>query len=101
MPIGSPHDLKDLPNVVIGNVFVEKIGHRVDKNTARLFPGQRYLKTVGPQLEVEALFIGMIRNPAKSLREDLGVAVVAPPTVRQTCATASRRVQSFPAAPNG
>ncbi len=56
---------------------MKQVAHGVDKNRARPFPLQRQIKSLRPQLEVEALFKRMTRHSSEPFSKGLGVAMLA------------------------
>jgi hypothetical protein len=74
MVVGAHHRVEDEPDVVIGDVLVEEVGHRVDEDQSRPPPPQRQLQARGPDAQVEALLERVARNAAEALGERLGVA---------------------------
>ena len=64
-------------DVLVGNVLVEEVAHRVDEDHPRPPPAERLLEPLGPEPEVEALLVGVARHAAEPLGERLGVAVGA------------------------
>jgi hypothetical protein len=74
---GNSHHLEDPRDVVVGDALVEQVAHRVDEDHPWSLPTQRMLKPIRPQLEREALLIGMTRHPNKTLCERLRIAMRA------------------------
>ncbi len=68
-PTSSHHFklLRYLGCVVVRDVLVEEIAHRVDEDDPRLFPLQRVLEAAGPEPEVERLFGLNLRARRSSL----------------------------------
>jgi len=71
------HHVEHLGDVLIGDVLVEEVAHRVDEHDARAAPAQRHLQALRPQAQVEALLVGVARHTAPALGERLGVAMRA------------------------
>ncbi len=46
---------------VVGHVVVEQVGHAVDEDPARLLPAERQVQLVGPEHDVEALALDVLR----------------------------------------
>ena len=78
MPVGGGHDPRDAQDVVLRDVFVEEVAHRIDEDHPRPRPTHGLAKLLGNKAEVEAAFVWMPRDPAKPLGEGLGVAVCTP-----------------------
>jgi hypothetical protein len=77
VPMGLSHDLEDLLEVGVRNTLVEEVAHRVDEDHSRPRPLQWLLQPLRPELQREALLVGVSRDPAPALGERLRVAVRA------------------------
>ena len=70
----TSHDPLD---VVVGNVLVEQVAHRVDEDHLRRAPPQRLRELLRDEPQIEALLVRMAWHAAEPLGERLGVAVLA------------------------
>ena len=77
MVIGFDHHIEDAPDVFIRHLLVEEVRHGVHEYHLWLFPPQRHLKPLGPELQIKALFIRMTRHTAEPLGKCLGIAMLA------------------------
>lgn len=71
------HDVENAMSEVVGDVFVEKVRHRVDKHSARLAPLARQRQPLWPELQVEALLVGVAGDTSPAFGEDMGIASIA------------------------
>src|SRR5262249_49759193 len=87
---------EDLLNEALGDVLVEEVAHAIHEDGPGLLPGQGQAEAVRPDLEVEALFVGMAWDPTESLGKRLGVAVLAPGAdLRAACDRVPRGIRPF------
>src|SRR3954447_4441384 len=91
MPVCRSHYPGHRNDVVIRNVFVEKVAHRVHKNHPRSSPSQRFAEFFRNKAQVETKLERMPRHVTESLSERLGIAMQAP---RTDFSTTSYRVPS-------
>src|ERR1700757_2128467 len=80
MPVGCTHNLRNLDDVVIRHIFMEKIAHGVDKDQAGRLPLQGFLQLLRHEPQVKPSLIGMAGDATESLRENLRITVLAPRT---------------------
>ena len=77
MPGRAFHSVEHLIDESLWYPLMEKIAHGVHENLARLSPAQRLVEALRPQSQVEAAAEGMTGYPSETLRQALGVAIVA------------------------
>src|SRR5216683_2807449 len=77
MPLSLSHCAEDRLYEWERDVLVEEVRHRVDEDEAGALPPQRNGQALRPELQIEALLIGMPRHAAKAFSEGLCVTVCA------------------------
>ena len=75
--IGARHHIEHALHVLVGDVLVEHVAHRVHEDDARLLPLERVVEPARPEPQIEPLLIRVVRDPTPPLGERLGVAVGA------------------------
>ncbi len=75
MPPRPIHRLEHGRDVLVGYLFVEQVAHRVHKDEPPALPLQRQFESLRPELQVEAVLIGVARHPPEAFRERLRVAM--------------------------
>lgn len=78
VPVRRSHDLGDQHDVLIWNILVKQVTHRIDEDNLLLRPGEWLRQLVRHQSQVEALLVRMSRHTTKSFSERLGIAMGAP-----------------------
>src|SRR5579872_5091387 len=73
---GPVHRIEDAQYVVVRDLRVVEVTHRVDEDHLRHVPIQRQGDALRPELNVEAPLVRMARDAPEALSERVGVAVV-------------------------
>src|SRR6266700_3074842 len=89
MPIGADHHIEYPANIIVRDVPMEQIGHRVYKYPPRLPPPQGHVQSLRPELEIEALLVSMALHTPEALCKRESIAMVA---ARANLGTARYRV---------
>src|ERR1035437_89301 len=77
MPIRPLHGVEHPGDVAFWNFLVKEVAHGIYENHPRLLPFKRLRESFGPQCQIEAVFKGMTRHPAKAFGKPRRVAVIA------------------------
>ncbi len=91
MPVRANHHIEYPVDILIRDIPVEQIRHRIDKNSAWALPLQRYLKPLRPQAQFKPLLIWVPRHATKTFGECQSIAVI---TAGADLSTAGNRVPS-------
>ena len=75
MPVRGLHDLAHLLDIVVGNVLMEQVAHRIYKYHSRLYPTERIKQSFGDDSKIKAQLVRVSRYAAKTLSECFSVAV--------------------------
>ncbi len=76
MPRRFRHDLENADHVLLGDIGVEQIAHRVDENSSRPAPGEWLFQALRPKRQVEALRVWVTWNTTPAFSKGLRVAMV-------------------------
>ena len=79
VPIGLLHDIEDTIHELQRDILMEEVTHGVNEYSTRTTPTEGLIKALTPQLQVEPHLEMMPRDTTKSLRESLGITVIAAP----------------------
>ena len=77
MPVGPDHHPDDGEDLVVGDVLVEQVAHRVDEDHLGTGQPERLEEFLRDSSQVEPLLVGMAGDAPEPLGEDLGIAVGA------------------------
>ena len=77
MPVCLIHDLCNPADVIIRNVFVEQIAHRIDEDHPGGPPAERLQELFRNEPKVESLLVRVARHSTKALCESFSVAMRA------------------------
>lgn len=77
VPIRSNHHAHHPFDVVVTDIFVEKVAHRIHEDVPRAAPTQRFLQFLRDETQIESLLVRMTVNSAKTLCERCRVTVLA------------------------
>ena len=77
VPVGTLHHADNRFDVIVWNVFVKQVTHRVHEDHARLRPAKRLKKFLWNKAQIEALLVGMPRDASKPFGKCLRIAMSA------------------------
>src|SRR5579883_1885604 len=75
VPVSSRHDASHANDVLVGNVGVEQVAHRVDEHTSACGPEKWLWQLFGHEPQVETLLVRMSLHAAKSFGECRSIAM--------------------------
>ena len=76
VPVRALHRVEYAMDELDGNIFMEKITHRIDEDELWVPPARRVLKSFGTQRQIKASLESMSLDIAKAFGKALGIAVV-------------------------
>ena len=79
VPIGLLHDIEDTIHELQRDILMEEVTHGVNEYSTRTTPTEGLINPLGTQGQVEPHLEMMPRDTTESLRESLGITVIAAP----------------------
>jgi hypothetical protein len=77
VPVSTSHHVAAARDVLVWNVLVKEVAHRVDKNFPWTSPMQWLIEPFGNESEIEPLLERVSRHTAETFREQLRIAEFA------------------------